>query len=103
MAASLQKSKVCLQFLWTAVQDAIGQGYRRGDACRVLIDIKGRVKMRYSQAFDVELIVNHKAWAEVSIQKAAINFSENFQCERSAIFLNLVHLFFEFRKHRLAE
>src|SRR4030095_15056849 len=76
---------------------------RSGNSGRILVDIKGAIKMRNPEPFELEFGVDGKIGPEIGAQQFAVDFLEAFKRKWLPSFFRRVRGALEFGEHCLAK
>src|SRR4029077_1888299 len=69
--------------------------------CRIFINVKCMIEMRNTQAFKIELGIEHEVFCKVSFEQRVIFRFKEIKRQRVAAFLNGVNNLLELSKHGL--
>src|SRR4051812_18567899 len=102
-AAGLQEFEVGLNGAGLAPEDTFRKCNRGRNTGGVFVDVERVIKMRDSEALQIEFRIEHDARPEVNLEKAAILLFEDVERQGVAAFFDGVNDFLELGEHRLAE
>src|SRR4029453_2126333 len=98
-----QKIKVRFDTPRLAGNHTLRKRNRSGNPCRIFINVKRMVEMRNTQAFQIQVGIEHEVFDKISFEKRVILRPENVKRQRVAALLNGVNSFLKLSKHGLPE